>query len=372
MDKNLITKLFTEACSINSPSGDEREIAEWIKNKLEPLDWEVWTDDTGEENKSNTGNLYAYFEIDDKIETVAFSAHMDTVAKKGDKIKVIFDGEVFKSDGTTILGADNRGGLVPLINFGLNIKKDELKNNLLLFFPTREEEGIMGSKFFKFDKSKIKYIFNMDGGQNPGTFVYKSLGFLNFTIEIYGVASHAAAAYEQGKNAILIASELIKVLPLGKNEKEGTTLNIGRIKGGGATNIVPDFVEIEGELRAFELEKMEELFSFVESKCEETTKKFGVKFKLIKDSDKSFSGPLWGTLDSNICEMVKEAAKKIGLKPVFETAFYSTDANHFSKSGYETIVVTRGGKNAHSKDEQTTLSDLVKTSELVEKLVYTS
>lgn len=372
MDKAKLITLFTESVSIISPSGSEGKTAVWIKNKLEPAGWEVWVDKTGQKNESDTGNVYAYLEADPKFETLVFCAHMDTVAKPADEIKVVFDGEVFRSDGNTILGADNRGGIVPLIFLGLNIRKEKLKDNLLLFFPTREEGGKMGSSFFEFDRSKVKYVFNMDGGDSPGTFVYKSLGFLNFVIKVKGVAAHAAAAYEKGKNAILVASEIVKSLPLGKDEKEGTTLNIGYIQGGGATNIVPDFVEIKGELRAFEELKMKKLFEKVSEICSKVAKTYGVDVTVEKDADQSYATPFKGVADSEICRVCQEAAEKVGLKPILQSAYYTSDANNFSGKGFQTIVVSRGGKNAHSKEEEIALEDIVKTCELVQELARVS
>ena len=191
-------------------------------------------------------------------------------------------------------------------------------------------------------------------------------------IEVRGLAAHAAAAPEKGKNAILAASDLVKTLPLGKNEKEGTTLNIGYIKGGGATNVVPDFTELKGELRAFEEKKIESLFKKVRKIASEVAKKYGVAVEVRRDADLSFAPPFEGTADSEICQVCRKAAEAVGLKPVFQTAYYTSDANNFSGQGFQTIVVSRGGKGAHSKDEQITLTDLVKTCELVQELAISS
>src|SRR5258706_8730922 len=208
MNKSELIKLFKDACSINSPSGEELAMAKFITKSIDNKGWQVWSDDMG--------NLYAYLEVNSKFETVAFSAHMDTVAGKNDKIEVLFDGKTFKSNGKTILGADNRIGICSLISLA-NIDKSKLKNNVLLFFPTHEESGKMGSSLFKFEKSKIKYFFNVDGGDAPGVFVYKSLGFHTFRIHVHGVSAHAAKNYEDGKNALLAASELVTKLPMGRN-----------------------------------------------------------------------------------------------------------------------------------------------------------
>lgn len=370
MTKNELITLFTEACSINSPSGEELVMAEWIKKSIVSSEWQVWLDESAKLNHGNCGNLYAYLEVNPKFETVVFSAHMDTVAGKNDMIEVLFDGKTFKSGGKTILGADDRVGVCSLISL-TDIDESKLKNNILLFFPTQEESGLMGSTLFKFDKSKVKYIYNIDGGDAPGVFVYKSLGFQTFSVKVKGLSAHAAKSYEDGKNALLAAAELVTKLPIGRNLKEGWTFNIGSIKGGEKTNIVCDLVELKGELRAFTLEKIDELKLLVQKRANEIDKKYGIT-TIIDFDPNSFCSPHAGTSDSPITKVCKLASIKLGLEAKFEEAFYSSDANNYSAMGFETIVVSRGGKNAHSTTEAVELIDIEKTCDLVKQLAYLS
>lgn len=347
-------------------------MVKWIKTLLDGTSWRLWTDGAHSEVGGNTGNLCAYLEANPGYKTIIFSAHLDTVAKKEDKIKVRFDGKVFKSDGKTILGADNKAGVITLVNMAMNLDKSQLKNNLLLYFPVREEAGRMGSSLFHFNRTKIKYVFNVDGGDEVGTFVYKSLGYLNFKIELRGKAAHAAKEYNKGKNSITAASKLISKLPHGTNEEKGTTLNVGKIKGGTATNVVPDYVVIEGEFRAFENEQINKFPNFLKKICDEISSETGVSIRSIPNEDKSYAAPFRGSRSSQICKVCAEASKKIGIKPVFKAAYYTSDANHFSEKGLETIVVSRGGKNAHSKNEEIRLRELEISSKLVQELAYTS
>ena len=78
MNKKQLISMFSEACAINSPSGKEGKMAMWIKKELEFAGWEVWTDNAGKKNGSDTGNVYSYMEVNPDFETVAFVAHMDS------------------------------------------------------------------------------------------------------------------------------------------------------------------------------------------------------------------------------------------------------------------------------------------------------
>lgn len=367
---DTFSEIFTTLVQIPSPSGKEAKVADYLEKYFKELGWKTWRDASGKINESETGNLYCYLEVNKNLETFAFSAHMDTVQKEGDIVKVKFDGKTFRSDGTTILGADDKAGIAALVGAAKDLKKDKLKHNVLFFFPTREETGMMGSSLFnKKGIGKIKYFFNLDGGGTPGLFVYKALGFKNFLIKVKGKAAHAAKEYEKGKDAMKAAALLITLLPIGKDTKEGSTFNIGAIEGGSATNVVCDLVELKGELRGFREDTMARLKEVVLKKAKEVENKTGVKIEVIFD-EKGAAPPLIGNSDNEICDLCKKVALKIGLKPSFSEAFYTCDGNFYSALGYATITVSRGGSDAHAKTESLLLADLEKTVELIKEINF--
>ena len=344
-------------------------MAQWVMKQMKGLGWQVLMDNSGEKNKSNCGNVYTYWKVNPNFRTLVFCAHMDTVQARNQKIRVTFDGGIFKSDGRTILGADNKAGVISLILVAHFLEKKRLHSNLLFFFPTREEAGLIGSSFFDFPK--VKFVYNIDSSDKPGVFIYKSLGYQNFKIKVHGIASHAAKAYEKGKNAILIAVDLLKSLPIGRNTKEGWTLNIGIIKGGKDTNVVCDFVELKGELRAFNLKKMEFVMNLLKNSCLRFSKKYQTLIEVFFDK-KEFISPFSGKKEGEINKICIKACKKLGLRCLFKKSYSTSDANSFSGKGLEVISVSRGGKNAHSNEEEVSLSDLKRTIKLVNELMYLS
>lgn len=362
-------KLFAELAQISTPSGLEKPVADFIVKYFKDYpQWKVWVDDAGKKNNCNTGNVYAYLEISPKLETLIFSAHMDTVQSVGENIKVKFNGKTFKPAGKTILGADNKAGISCLLTIAANINVKDLKHNLLFFFPTREEAGIMGSKFFSFNKSKIKYVFNVDSSDIPGVFIYQSLGFENFTIKVEGKSAHAAKAYEEGKDAMVGSAKIINALPIGRNTKEGWTLNIGKIIGGKGTNVVCDNVLLEGEIRAFDPKIMKVVEQKISTVCQKVSKVSGLKVIFEVDKE-SFIPPFKGKEKSEIAKVCKIATAKAGANTVFKKSFSTSDANMYSGMGHQVISVSRGGKFAHSSNEILESKELHTALKVLQELV---
>ena len=174
--------------------------------QIEPIlkkdGFSVKIDETGKLNESNTGNVIVT--IPGNNGRLVFIAHMDTVEIGGKKVKPIIKDGVIRSDGSTVLGADNKAGVAPLISALKEIRKMENRPNVMAVFSTREENGVMGAKFIR-GLVRGDKIFVLDGGAQPGTFINKSLGSTLFDIEIFGREAHAAVEPEKGANTVKAA-----------------------------------------------------------------------------------------------------------------------------------------------------------------------
>lgn len=384
MNKQHLINHFLDLVKIPSPSGYESGVADYVTTKLRNYGFVVWKDDSGNNNNCDTCNVYAYYEVDKKLSTLAFSAHMDTVQKVGDIVKPIINklprtyvlegiklgnnDDVISSDGKTILGADNKAGIAVLLELARTINLNHLKYNLLFFFPTREEAGVMGSSFFKFKGPEIKYFFNLDSSDIPGIFIYKSLGYLNFEIDIKGLSAHAAKSYDKGIDAIKAAGQLLTSLPTGKNLEGGWTLNIGILNGGSGTNVVCDHVNMKGEMRAFDELKFKSIQKIIKQICKEISDLTSTKISLSIDK-KSYIPPFIGTPTGAIIDLCKQASQKTGLKFEIKESFSTSDSNFFSSFGFQTISVSRGGDGAHSVNEKLKISHLYDTAKLITSII---
>ena len=115
---------------------------------------------------------------------IVFVAHMDTVQKTDEIVHPQFNGKRFISDGTTILGADNKASIAVLLILAHEIFRSKKQSRVVLIFTTREELGTMGSSALSLTRFQPKLICNIDGSSRIGTIDYRSYGQLIFSLTV--------------------------------------------------------------------------------------------------------------------------------------------------------------------------------------------
>lgn len=365
---NKLTKLFCQLVSILSPSGKELAVGNFIKSYLKDIGVEADFDNTGPINQSNSGNLIAKLEGKKKLPTILFVAHMDTVETGDVPIRPkIVDG-IIKSDGKTILGADNKGSVAALLEALKEISLWSFHPTIIAVFSTREENGQMGISLLNLP-DKIDFAFNIDGQGSTGRFVNKTLGEIPFEIKLFGKSAHAAAEPEKGINAIKASGLLLTNLKIGKDEK-GNILNIGRITGGKANNIVPDEVILEGQVRAFTEADLTKSLTAIEKVIKLVSKKIGCSYEFITSPEKG-APPFSLIQNHKIVQIAKSATKSLKLPFSLETGSFTCEANFLAKK-YPVLNVCRGGEMPHSTSESITVKELGQLKDLIEELVRRS
>ncbi len=364
-DTELAT-LFCNLVSIPSPSGNERDIANHIYGLLKKDGFSVKIDETGKLNESNTGNVIVT--IPGNNGRLVFIAHMDTVEIGGKKIKPIIKDGVIRSDGSTVLGADNKAGVAPLISALKEIRKMENRPNVMAVFSTREENGVMGAKFIR-GLVRGDKIFVLDGGAQPGTFINKSLGSTLFDIEIFGREAHAAVEPEKGANAVKAAGLVISSLRLGKR-KNDSILNIGIISGGRKRNVVPGYALLSCGTRAFDQKTVAYTLKEVEGAVKSACKATGCTYKI--SLNKEFYPPFSTGKDTDIAKIAKKACDSIGLNFEIGSRMATYEANVLSGKKSEILVMGQGCNDMHSPSESIEVANLENTRNLIIELVKAS
>ena len=105
---------FLELVKINSPTNNEREIADYLKGKLIALGLSVFEDNVGAKIGGNAGNIFALLPGNISAPRLLFSAHMDCVAPCLNVKPQVYADKI-TSDQTTILGADDKAGIAPIL-----------------------------------------------------------------------------------------------------------------------------------------------------------------------------------------------------------------------------------------------------------------
>ena len=354
-----IKKLLLQLVEIDSPSGEENGIIKFLKKKYEEIGIHLQED--------NSGNLYA--EIEGKGDYLLLSAHMDTVNPgKGKKAVVNADG-IISSDGTTILGADDYSGLVGIYEVAKYVMDNHIPHKAIeLLFTTGEERYCVGAKKFDFRKVKAKTAYVLDLSGPVGRAAYAAPTILSFEAVVRGKAAHAGFNPEEGIHAIQAASRAIGKLQLGK-VKEGVTGNVGIMQGGKGTNIVPDEVRIQGEIRSMQHEDAIRLADEYRCIFEEESAASGATVSWEEEIHIQAYETL---LESKAVKEFENAVKAVGLSPKLEKTFGGSDQNVFAQKGIEGIVVANSMYNVHSVEEYTNLFEMEKVVEILKEIVRTT
>lgn len=120
VNRERMIEEFTSLVRIDSLTMQERKMADTLKRKLENLGLTVYEDDTGEKIGGNAGNLLCTLKGEKDVCPVLLMAHMDTVIPGLGKVPVI-EGNIVKTDGTTVLGGDDAGGIECILETILNL-----------------------------------------------------------------------------------------------------------------------------------------------------------------------------------------------------------------------------------------------------------
>ncbi|MBW2506289.1 MAG: M20/M25/M40 family metallo-hydrolase, partial [Deltaproteobacteria bacterium] len=190
------------------------------------------------------------------------------------------------------------------------------------------------------------------------------------TIEIKGIAAHAGLNPEKGISAIHLAAKAIARLTLGKLDSESTA-NLGVIKGGTASNIIPESVQIQGEVRSHRIELLEAYTENIRSLFQQEVDSWhdpdgkiigrpSLNFTIIDDY------PVL-KLDraSDVIQRVEAAAAELGRKMDYVVAGGGSDANIFNSYNIECAILSTGMDKVHSTQETIKLSDMVLTADLI-------
>ncbi|MHC1693807.1 MAG: M20/M25/M40 family metallo-hydrolase [Eubacteriales bacterium] len=366
INKTRLISSFTDMVSIDSPTLSEDGMALYIKSRLSDLGVTLREDDAGVKLGGSSGNLHGLFEGEADMEPVLFCCHMDTVEPSSGKRAVISEDGKITSAGDTVLGADDCSGIAAIIEALTTIKENGLKHRPIeLLFTIAEETLCSGIKQFDCSALHSRQAYVLDLSGHIGTAAYAAPTILTFTAKIRGRAAHAGFAPQEGIHAVKVAADAISRLKMGRNEGE-STVNIGVISGGRATNIVPDYCEVRGEVRSFSHDRALELTQSVAQVFEESASSLGASVSFERD----FGCIAYETsLEHPVTQRFKQACGRLGLPVSLIRTFGGSDCSVLAGHGIAGLVVSCGMEKCHSLEEYTTADMLSEAAELVLSLM---
>ncbi|SET23024.1 peptidase T-like protein [Natronincola peptidivorans] len=366
VNQERLIQEFLELVQIDSHSGKEGKIAKVLKEKLENLGLEVIVDNAGEKVGGETGNLIAKLKgTTASGETILFSCHMDTV-KPGEGVKPVIKEDVIYSDGTTILGGDNKAGIAAVLEGIRVIKENNIPHgDIEVAFSIWEEGGLFGAKYLDYGKINAKYGFVLDSGGSPGEIITTGPCQDKVNAKIFGKPAHAGVAPEEGISAIMIAARAIENMKLLRIDEE-TTANVGVITGGEATNIVTPMVEIKAESRSLREDKLDAQTAHMVEAFEKAAADFGGKVEM--DVERMYP-PFNIAEGEEIITKVQEAFSQIGLESYTAATGGGSDTNILNGNGIKAVNLGIGEKKPHTLEEHIHIKDLVNSAKMVAEIV---
>jgi tripeptide aminopeptidase len=374
MNRERLRDEFLELVRISSVSKREGNVAKRLTTILEGMGATVEVDDAGDKIGSDTGNLVARFPgTAPDVAPFLLCGHMDTVPP-ADNVRPVVDGDVVRTDGTTVLGGDDKSGIVAILEAVRLLRERRIPHGPVdVLFTICEELGLIGAKHFDVGRLRARtgLVLDCDGVHELITRA-PAANRMQFTV--HGLEAHAGLAPEQGISAVQVAAEAIAAMRLGRVDA-ATTANVGRIEGGLASNIIPNRVVLRAETRSLTLEALEaqtrhmlECFERAASRRSVTVAGKTITARVEARVERDYE-PLSVPDDTRIVRLVRGAAERLSKPFRTRSTGAASDANVFSGRGIEVANLGCGMRQIHTVNEWVDLNDMVATTELLVETV---
>ncbi len=366
MNKQRVLRTFLDMVAIDSPSRSELGMARYCVRSLESMGFQIEYDDSQTKTGSDTPQIIARRKGAGSGR-IALSAHMDCVVPCCN-VHPHIENEAVYSDGTTILGADDKAGVAEI--FEAIKSADEAGRPLPsidVLLSVCEEQSVLGARCFPDDvlpKGTLCLVLDVAG---PAGAIYTATPFhYVFTASFHGRAAHAGAEPQLGASAIQMAARAIDLMALGRLD-DSTTASVGTIEGGVAKNIVPDSCTIVGECRSLSEKRIEH----VRQNMDDALRQGARDFDGTVDVEWELSYPgIFTEEDDPDVQMLIKAAKKADLNPILGMTGGGSDANVLKAKGVKPIPLGCGMKDFHALNESVKLADLEGCALFIEEVLY--
>lgn len=337
--------------------------------------------------------------IDKKVPAIGFIAHVDTspdASGKDVKPQIIsnYDGgdielkgmpglalkpsefpellnhkgeTLITTDGTTLLGADDKAGVAEIMNaVQYIIEHPEFKHGEIKIGFTPDEE--IGRGVVKFDVKRFgaDYAYTMDGGE-IGELEFENFNAASAKIHIQGRNVHPGYAKDKMKNAIIIGMELNDLLPVGQRPEltEGYDGFFHIISFNGTVEEA-NFGYI---IRDHDRKKFEEKKELIEQCVKFINVKYGEGTATLEVKDQYYNMREQVEPYYFIVEKAIKAMEMADIKPKIQPIRGGTDGANLSFKGLPCPNIFAGGLNFHGKMEFATLENIEKASQVVLNII---
>ena len=270
------------------------------------------------------------------------------------------------TDGTTLLGADDKAGVCAIVSVIERIIAGGKKHGCVKICFTPDEEIGRGADYFDVEKFGADYAYTVDGG-GLGELEYENFNAASAKAEFFGVSIHPGSAKDKMKNATLMAMEFNSLLPSdeipAKTEGYEGFFHLCDMKGD-CENAELFYIIRDHDRAKFEEKKA--VFSAVADKINE---KYGRGSCVVTVNDSYYN--MKDIIDENMYTIDRAVAamEAVGVDPLIVPIRGGTDGARLSFMGLPCPNICTGGENFHSRFEYLPVESLEKVVDVVERLV---
>ena len=267
------------------------------------------------------------------------------------------------TDGTTLLGADDKAGITEIITaMEYLINHPEIKHGKIRVGFTPDEEIGRGAHKFDVEKFGADWAYTMDGSQ-IGELEYENFNAAGVKITIAGKIVHPGYAKGKMINSMLIANEFITALP-SEEVPEKTAgyegfFHLHDIKGNVEATVLKYIV------RDHDLEVFEDRKKLIQTISSNLNKKYGQDLIKVSIKDQYFNMKSQITPMMHIVDIAEEAMKELGITPLIKPIRGGTDGSQLSYKGLPCPNIFAGGHNFHGRFEYVPVESMMRATEVI-------
>jgi tripeptide aminopeptidase len=330
-----------------------------VEAELSALGFAVRRDGAGDMVGGDCDNLYCHIPATRPGHPLFLCAHLDTVPPTHNLRPVVVDG-VIRNATRSIIGADNKAAIAVLLDTARTVRIDQVEHaGIELLFTVGEERGLLGSRALDPSLLQARTGFVFDHPGAIGRYVVAAPSRFVVHATMRGRASHSGISPEQGVNAIVALARGLAALPA---STAAVSINVARVTGGTALNVVPDCAEVDVDVRSLDNDEALQVVSEIIRTLRSWADEAGCTLETAVDN------PYHGYRvpeDSHALSLAVAACDRLGLPVAPIETRGGSDANALRATGLDCVNLAHAVVDFHGPDESVAVSDLVLMEQVV-------
>ncbi len=277
---------------------------------------------------------------------------------------------IITTDGTTLLGADDKAGLTEIVTaMEYMIKNPDIKHGKIRVGFTPDEEIGRGADLFDVEKFGADWAYTMDGSQ-IGELEYENFNAAGAKITFKGKSVHPGYAKDKMINSMLIANDFINELPKKEipQETKGYEgfFHVHHLSGSIEETVLELIIR---DHNAKKFKKRKELIHDITKKINKKfAKQFGDNIVITEIKDQYYNMKEKVIPVLFIVDLAEKAMKDLGIKPIIKPIRGGTDGSRLSYMGLPCPNIFAGGHNFHGKYEYVPVESMQKAIDVIIKI----